>query len=358
MRVLYRSLMICTVLAYPIAHASALEPSKSLKALIKAANAEGSLNLSWGQSVVGGTAGAKQAEQRMNALFGTKIKINFVPGPSMARSAHQLTLEYKAGKKASTDVYIGWAAPLAYPLQQDVFQSVDWRALLPERIRPGTVEANGRLLRLGTTSPVIVYNTQRAPMKPTSLADLLRPEWKGKVATTPYIAGYDILSANDAWGLEKTKNFLGRLSPQLGGLIRCGAEVERVASGEYAALAMDCIAGNTITWQKRGAPVAYVIPSDAAEIHYYYVTVTKNATYPNAAKLFAVFMLTQEGQKLNWDTWKMDLDSFPGSHSGQDLAKLNKEGVRPIVVTMDWWQHHPEIQKSQRELMRLVRQKK
>ena len=148
-----------------------------------------------------------------------------------------------------------------------------------------------------------------------------------------------------------------RLSEQVGGLSRCGAEVERVATGEYAALAMDCIGGNTISWQERGAPLDYVIPRDAAQLDYYYMTIPKNASYPNAAKLFAVFMLTEEGQKLNWDTWKIDLDGLPGSKMGAQIQKLKNEGTTFTEVTMDWWVKHPEVPEFLPQLIKLLEKK-
>jgi ABC-type Fe3+ transport system substrate-binding protein len=148
-----------------------------------------------------------------------------------------------------------------------------------------------------------------------------------------------------------------RLSAQVGGIIRCGAEVERVATGEYAALAMDCIAGNTITWQERGAPVDYVIPRDAAQLHYYYVGVPKNAVNPSAGKLFSIFMLTEVGQRLNWETWKIDLDGLSGSRMEAMVAKLRDQGIVFTEVTMDWWLTHPEIPELERELMKTLEKK-
>jgi iron(III) transport system substrate-binding protein len=349
----------CVVLMLAVigGEVAASESNAALRALIEAANKEGTLNLVHGQSVVGGSSGARLIEKQMNETFGSKIRINFVPGPSMNRQAQQLTLEYSAGQKAHTDVMIGWAGSIAQPVQAGVFMKVDWHGLMPDRIRREFVEHDGTLLRMGVTFPVIAYNKQRAPMVPKTLADLLRPEWKGKVATTPYVAGFEILAATGVWGEEKTIEFMRRLSEQAGGLIRCGAEVERVATGEYAALAMDCIAGNAITWQGRGAPVDYVIPADAAQLHYYYVMVPKNAANPNAAKLFAVFMLTETGQKLNWDTWKIDLDGLPGSKMEADVAKLKAQGVKFTEVNMDWWLKHPEVPELQGRLMKALEKK-
>jgi ABC-type Fe3+ transport system substrate-binding protein len=92
------------------------------------------------------------------------------------------------------------------------------------------------------------------------LTDFLQPQWKGKIATTPYAASYDILAANDLWGPKKTLDFISRLSGQASGLIRCG-DVERIATGEFAALVMECTDNATRVWQERGAPVGYAIPA-------------------------------------------------------------------------------------------------
>jgi iron(III) transport system substrate-binding protein len=192
---------------------------------------------------------------------------------------------------------------------------------------------------------------------PKTLADMLRPEWKGKFATTPYVAGFDILAANGVWGEQRTIDFMRQLSANVGGLARCGAEVERVATGEFAALAMDCIAGNTITWQERGAPLDFVIPSDGAEMHYYYVAIPKNAANPNAAKLFTTFLLTEAGQKLNWDTWKIDLDGLPGSKMGAIIARLKGQDTKFTEVTMTWWLKHPEVAGMQGQLIKILQKK-
>jgi ABC-type Fe3+ transport system substrate-binding protein len=74
-------------------------------------------------------------------------------------------------------------------------------------------------------------------MKPTVLEDFLKPAWKGKLASTPYAAGFDVLLADDVWGKERTVHYVRALSKQITGLIRCG-EAERIATGEYLGLVM------------------------------------------------------------------------------------------------------------------------
>jgi iron(III) transport system substrate-binding protein len=337
--------------------ASRAESSESLKEIIEAAGKEGTLNVSYPQSVIGGSSAVRQIESQMNAMFGTNIRINYVPAVSIVRQSQQLILEYSAGQKANTDLYIAPASSLAAPLQRGVFTAVDWHNLLPDRIKPAFVEADGRLLRFGVTFPVIVYNTQSAPFVPATLEDMLRPEWKGKFATHRFVAGFEVLGAKELWGSDRIVSFMQRWSDQIGGLIQCGAEVERIASGEYAALAMDCIGGNTISWQQRGAPVDFVIPRDAAELHYYYLALPNNATFPNAAKLLALFMLSEAGQKLNWDTWKVDLDGLPGSRVGAEIAKIRAQGTKFVEVTIDWWLKHPEVADLQDRLGKIVQRK-
>ena len=102
------------------------------------------------------------------------------------------------------------------------------------------------------------------------------------------------------------------LSKQITGLIRCG-EAERIATGEYLALVMDCTGQDALQWQEKGAPLDQMMPLDAAQQRYYYFAVPKNAQHPTAAKLYTIFLMTEEGQKLAYDTWKTDLHFMPGS---------------------------------------------
>ena len=76
--------------------------------------------------------------------------------------------------------------------------------------------------------------------------------------------------------------------------MRCG-ETERVATGEYLALVMDCTGQDALIWQEKGAPVAQMMPLDAAQQRYYYFSVPKNAQHPATATLFTIFQLTEDG---------------------------------------------------------------
>jgi ABC-type Fe3+ transport system substrate-binding protein len=329
----------------------------ALKDLAAAANKEGSITLSWSGSTFAGIQGAARYQTAINKMFGTNIRVNFLPGPDMARIANQLATEFTANQRAHVDLVLG-ASPQITPLVKiDFFERVDWKQYLPNRITDQMIELDGRIIRIVTGLSGATYNSRLAPMKPTRLADFLRPEWKGKIASTPYSAGFDVLYAADVWGKERTVEYVTKLSAQITGLIRCG-EAERIATGEYLALVMDCTGQDALQWQEKGAPVGQMMPLDAAQLRYYYFAIPKNAQHPNAAKLYAVFQMTEEGQRLSYETWKTDLHFLPGSRMGGMVDGYLKQNVPFKEVTVEWQLQHPEINTGRSELIKILTTKR
>jgi ABC-type Fe3+ transport system substrate-binding protein len=333
--------------------ARAQEMNPALKELAAAANREGAVTLSWSQSSLGGSQGAARFQAAMNKAFGSNVRINFLPGPDMARVINQVATELSAGQKAQVDILLGAAPQIAPVVKVNFFEPVDWKQYLPGRITPNMIELDGRIIRIVTGLSGVTYNAQLAPMRPTRLDDFLKADWKGKIASTPYAAGLDVLLAADVWGKDKTVTYVRALARQIAGVMRCG-ETERVATGEYLALVMDCTGQDALVWQEKGAPVAQLMPLDAAQQRYYYFAVPRNAQHPNAAKLFTIFLLTEEGQRLAYDTWKIDLHFMPGSKMGAMIADYQKRDVKFREVTVQWWSEHPEIDASRSELIKIL----
>jgi ABC-type Fe3+ transport system substrate-binding protein len=332
---------------------TAQEINAALKELAAAANKEGIVTLSWSGSTFAGIQGAARYQAAMNRMFGTNIRVNFLPGADMARIINTLATEFSAGQKASVDIALGAAPQLVPVLKLNTFEAVEWQKYLPRRITPEMIEADGQLLRIVTGLSGATYNSALAPMKPATLEDFLKPAWKGKIASTPYAAGFDILLAADVWGREKTVNYVRALTQQITGVIRCG-EAERIATGEYLALVMDCTGQDALQWQEKGAPLDQMMPLDAAQQRYYYFAVPRNAQHPNAAKLYAIFTMTEDGQKLAYDTWKTDLHSLPGSKMGKMVDDYGRRGVKFKEVTATWYAQHPEIDAGKSELIRIL----
>ena len=319
------------------------EPSPALATVIEAAKKEPRLNLEWGGGILGGADALKDMAERINAIYGTNITIRFTPGASLPEIVNQVVLANAAGSPSPTDAVIGSEQHAADLADKNVSTPVDWASLLPGRIDPSSVEAEGRAIRIFTTMPGgIIYNTKLAPSVPTKLTDLLKPEWKGKIASTPYAGSWELLTASDVWG-ERGVDFARELSPQLAGLIRC-ADLERVASGEFIGFAMDCTGREWVQYQRVGAPLAHVIPEDFAALRYYYFSIPKNAAAPNAAILFVVFLETPEGQKLVWKYANTDLNTYPQSQIEPEVEATEKRGIQFHKITVQWHRDHPEGQ--------------
>jgi ABC-type Fe3+ transport system substrate-binding protein len=328
----------------------------NLKDMVAAASKEGTLNLVWSGSLLGGGEVAQKHAAAFNKAYGTHIDVKFAPGIEAARYGNQLYTELQAGQPASSDIYVGAAAQLVPLLQRDLFVPVLWQKLKPGEITEQEVEADGKALRIVTSLSGITYNSNQMKEPPRLLEDYLQPQWKGKIATTPYAAGYDILPANDLWGPKKTLDFVSKLAGQVAGLIRCG-DVQRIASGEFAALVMGCIGSTTQVWKERGAPVDYAIAADAAQKRYYYISIPKNAPHPNAGALFSMYLVSKSGQEVMWDTVRAGLAPV-SSKVAKQIADNEAKGIKFHEVTIDWWAKHPEIETTKSEMIKLLRRSK
>ena len=355
MRRLATALAVGLALAPPTARA---EFSAPLQALIKAAQPEGAVSLMFGEGALGGSTGARLFETQMNAMFGTRLKISYTPGPAMPVMGSQIAVTLQAKRAAPTDIYVGWSRHMAGYYKYDLFLAADWEKLLPGRIDGRIVEGNGTMLKVVTSMAGMYYNPQQSPMKPQYLTDFLRPEWKGKIATTPYAANFDVLASRKVWGPEKAIDYAKKLEEQIAGVMRCD-EGERIASGEFLALVPNCSGRDAEQAAKAGAPIVNAVPLDFRLINYTYIAVPKNAPHPNAATLFAVFCMTPEGQTIIRDTWGSDLHFFPESRSGKEIAALEAESGHPFPnVDVDWQRDNQEGNEAWAVIQKIVAGKK
>ena len=333
---------------------AAAEPNAALRQVIAAAQKEGKLELQWGSGMIGTGAHVKAMGDAMNAMFGTTIAVRFTPGPSEPEMVNKVVVALAAGLPSPTDIVIDTNQYAGELYLNKVSVPVDWVSFMPERIAPQSVEAGGATVRVFTTVPgEIIFNPQLVPERPTRLTDLLKPEWKGKIASTPYAAGWELLTASDVWGAERALDFARKLSGQLAGLIRCN-DLERVASGEFIAFALNCGGREWLQLKEKGAPIDGVVPADFAAERYYYASLPKNSADPNAAKLFVLFLETSEGQKMIWDGTLTDLHSYPESRFAKVIAGYEKSGVKFQEFTADWFLQHPEARKGQKEAVRIL----
>jgi ABC-type Fe3+ transport system substrate-binding protein len=351
MRRLQLAASVAVLFALLPGSASAADMSPELKAVAKAADAEGSMKIVWVSEILGGGRGLKMVQDGMNTMFGTKVEIKFAPGGSMPQVGNQIASEYKAGRPATSDVYMTSLNNATRLSGLGIFRPVEWTKLLPGRITDEMVEADGAALRFVSTITSVAYNKNLVPNPPKTLAGWLAPEFKGKLASTAYAAGFDALGASDVWGPAKSIEFAKALSGQLSGLIGC-ADNHRIASGEFAALIMAC-GGGVRQMIEKGAPLGLVTPQDYTSSAFFYLLVPKNAASPNAATLMVTYMMTPEGQNIAWDQDRSDLHMFPESRMAAEVRDVQNSGAKVIVQSIKWAREHPEKEETLREITKI-----
>jgi iron(III) transport system substrate-binding protein len=169
----------------------------------------------------------------------------------------------------------------------------------------------------------IAYNTRQVPAGkvPKSYADLLDPQWKGKMAWrigsasgTPLF----ITNLRLAWGEDKAKAYFEKLKEQK--IVNFGAGsartlVDRVIAGEYA-IALNIFAHHPLISRAKGAPVNSQL-MDPVPITAATMGVVKGLKHPYAAMLLIDFILSMEGQQI-----LLGADYFPADPTVPPSAML------------------------------------
>jgi ABC-type Fe3+ transport system substrate-binding protein len=358
-----RSLIIGAAAAFLIAlqpaasSAQSIEINPALSKIIAGAKSEGKLLVrSTPASTLAGPEAQAAAQAGIKAMFGVDIPIEWSPGAAYGPLAAQLFQEMQAGTPASTDVLALTPAQIVPYLEKNFFRAIDWRAAMPS-MPAELVEAGGKAIRVNLSLPNILYNPKAAPWVAAikSSADLLKPELKGKFVTTPFLGGFDALLADDVWGVDKTTAYIKQFAGQIAGFASCGS-VDRIASGELAALVLDCGGGWPNNLKFRGKElIATKIVSDIAERRYSYITIPTHAAHPNAAILYTLYLTSPEGQaKVMADYNGLDLGLYTDSYAKKLVEGERARGVNFVDVTVDWWKTHPKIDQQVIDLIKLV----
>jgi ABC-type Fe3+ transport system substrate-binding protein len=300
----------------------------ALQAVIDAARQEGTLDLVWGEGVVGGREGASRLAEGLNRQYGLNLDVRFTPGPSFVELVARLTQEQQAGRRATTDVFIGADNHMGELGANGVLEPVDWSAWALNVRDPALVGPGGMAVSFQSWVPGITYNSTRVSgaAVPRTLQDLLKPEYKGRVASTPYASNFDRLALPAMWGKARTMEFATQFADQLGGLIRCN-ETSRIANGEFDLLALDCNQANALAAKANGAPVDFTPATDVPVVALVYMAVPRHAAHPAAAKLWIDHMLSREAQDILYAVDYMDSHLVPGSHTAREVDKLRAGGA-------------------------------
>ncbi|HLQ32771.1 MAG TPA: extracellular solute-binding protein [Chloroflexota bacterium] len=333
----------------------------NLQQLIEGAKKESVLKGVWSESSFGGSQGFQEMVAAMNKKYGLNVKAQFTPGPDMQSLMGKIAQEVAAGQASTTDVYLGNSQAMQQAIKPNALKPIEWQGVL-ERQVPGEqgfdpVAPSKIGVAIATSVTGLTYSSKLIPENqvPHKLADLLDPKWKGKIASTPYAAGFRDFAVKDLLGKEFTIDYVRKLSKQVGGLIRCG-EYDRMSSGEFIMLALDCGHDGAFTAQRQGAPISQVILDDATSLHMRYAGVPTTSSSPNAATLFIAFLETSEGQKMEYKSDGMDLHTFSDSQVKPLVDKVRTSGGKVWADNVQNLEAVPDYAQTQKELQDILQQ--
>ncbi len=330
-----RALLLGAALAVVASAASATQPTQAARDLAALAEKEGEMNVMWSSGTLGGPKGAEAFQDGINKMFGTHIKIKWAPGESMPNVGNQIATAKQNGQPSPTDAYIGFSRGTSLLQKYDLFLQRPWKSYFPDRLTDAVVEKD-TYVKLNSATTGFSWNKDLAPSVPEKIEDFLKPEWKGKFATTNVAAGFDQLASKEAWGRDKTLAFAEKFSAAAAGFARCN-EAQRLTSGEFLALVMDCSGDAARAVGLKGGPLRRTVLPDIPLVSYFYLMVPKNAAHPNMGTLFVAFSATQEGQAILRSQTGNDLHLFPESIIKPEIDEAEKKaGVKFKDADITW----------------------
>ncbi|HVA23872.1 MAG TPA: hypothetical protein VMW62_05710, partial [Chloroflexota bacterium] len=194
--------------AKPAANAaSAAASSATLQQLIAGAKKETTLTASWSSTSFGGSQGINDLMSQIDAKYGLTVKAVFTPGIDMQSMMAKIIQEASAGQPATSDVYMGNAQAALEAMNKKAFLTYDWKSLVGRPVPPDAsakFDPYGPAGSLAFASDVtgVEYNTDlvKGAAIPHTLNDLLKPALKGKLASTPYAAGWREFAVPEMFG--------------------------------------------------------------------------------------------------------------------------------------------------------------
>src|SRR5262245_15904667 len=194
--------------AAPSAGGGANAPAQTdgLQAVIDGARQEGQLSLVWGAGTMGGREGVARLAEGYNRAYGLNVDVQYTIGLSFPEMAAKVIQEYQAGRRATTDILLGSDNSINTAVRAEALERVDWAAWAPNIRNPALIAGQGEGVTFQTWLPGITYSSSRVSgdAVPRSMQDLLKPQYKGRIASTPYAANLDRLAATDLWGKQRT----------------------------------------------------------------------------------------------------------------------------------------------------------
>ena len=265
-----------------------------LDKLVEAAKAEGQLNVI---ALPPNWANYGEIIKTFGDKYGIKVNSAQPDGSSQdeINAANQLK-----GQDGAPDVFDLGAAVATANVAMFAPYKVEKHSEIPDNLK----EANGAWTNDYGGYMSVGYDSAKVPA-PTSLADLLKPEYKGKVALNgdPTQAGAafggvqmaSLANGGTVEDIAKGVDFFGQLK-KAGNLLPVDPDSATIQSGQTPVV---------FDWDYLNAAEATklktwktFVPTGAVLGSYYAQAINKDAPHPAAARLWQEFLYSDEGQNL------------------------------------------------------------
>jgi putative spermidine/putrescine transport system substrate-binding protein len=274
------------------ATATSAQALGGMDALVAAAKKEGTLNVialppdwaNYGQAI---------------AAFGSKYGIKVNSAQPDASSADEIAAATRLkGQPTAPDVFdLGQAVANANTSMFAPYQVATWSTIPADR-----KDSNGVWVNDYAGYMSVGYDSAKVPA-PTSMNDLLKPAYKGKVALNgnptqagAAFAGVQMVSlaeGGSAGDITKGVDFFKNLK-KAGNFLPVDPTPATIQSGQTPVV---------FDWAYNNAPISKTlttwktwIPDNAVLAAYYVQAISKDAPHPAAARLWEEFLFSDEGQ--------------------------------------------------------------
>ncbi len=272
--------------------------------------------------------GAEELSAAFNTKYGFKTKLQFHPSGNMTRDVGKLVGIAATGVAPEWDLMVVTDAHHATLWLRKLLDPYDYKKT---GIDPKLIHYDSGTISFANQIVLPAYNKKTMPAKdvPKKWEDLLDAKWKGdKLGVSTATHHFARLAAGD-WGEEKTIKFVKAIANQQPVLGRLSELYNRLLLGEIS-LAVTLTDSNVNEAKKTGAPVVFADAIEPVISPAYQAGVLKGAAHPNTGHLFAVFLTTNEAQKI-WEKYNGQTSAFiPGTNTYKFL-----QGKQALFMSQD-----------------------
>jgi len=291
------------------------QDTPEVKALYEAAKKEG-------QVIVWGTqrTEVEWIPAAFNKLF-PGIEVQFLGDNDIATKA----IAEARGGRNQVDVFWSSLTGTLPVVQRDLIATTDWT---PFGIDKANIGFDGKMAFTSNMAYAFAYNSEKvnAGDLPKNWSEATDAKYKGKMTSSLFLLPRMIGGLSLTWGKDKAQQFARDLVTNSDVLLTRAPREPMLQSGErlYGLGEVDSLVR---TWKKSGLKIDYVIPEPVV-LGQFGSTVMAKAPHPNAAKLLAGFMASDEGKAAK-EAATSQTDYGPTGKS--ELAKQINSGKLNVV---------------------------